>query len=104
MGLFRNTLLLALGAVARCNYTTTKIQWGPCKDDVAADRTAPVECSDLRVPLDYTNPTSNETLRLQLLRVPAVVQPALGSIQINFGGPGEPARKSLAQTAVILQA
>ncbi|EED14326.1 conserved hypothetical protein [Talaromyces stipitatus ATCC 10500] len=39
-----------------------------------------------------------------LLRVPATVQPVKGSIVLNFGGPGEIGRATLAGSAVPLQA
>ncbi|RYP37233.1 hypothetical protein DL767_003052 [Monosporascus sp. MG133] len=101
---FRNSFLLFPLVVARGgNCMASVIHWGPC-DDIQTDNTTAIECGDLQVPLDYTKPTSNETLRLQLLRVPAAVQPSQGSIQFNFGGPGEVGRQSLADTAPLLQA
>ncbi|EMR68213.1 putative tap domain-containing protein [Eutypa lata UCREL1] len=105
MGFFQNSLLVTLLGVTQgySKYTTSKIQWGPC-DDIEINSTIPYDCSDIRVPLDYTKPESNETLTLQLLRLPAVVQPSLGSIQLNFGGPGEAGRGSLVQLGATLQA
>ncbi|RYP62594.1 hypothetical protein DL771_009673 [Monosporascus sp. 5C6A] len=104
MGFFRNSFLLVPLAVTQgSKCMASEIRWGPC-DDIQTDNTTAIECGDLRVPLDYTNPTSNETLRLQLVRVPAAVQPSQGSIQFNFGGPGATARQSLVDLAPILQA
>lgn len=105
MGFIQSSLVLLLCAVTQgsSTYTISKIQWGPC-DDIAVNSTIPIECSDFQVPLDYTKPTSNQTLTLQLLRVPAAVQPSQGSIQINFGGPGEPGRGSLVELGNVLQA
>ncbi|KAI8964159.1 alpha/beta-hydrolase [Daldinia sp. FL1419] len=70
---------------------TSKLQWGPCnKTEVPAD--VPVECSVLMVPLDYTESNSSEKLQLDLVKVPAPIQPSKGSILLDFGGPGGTAR------------
>jgi len=45
------------------------------------------DCAKLSVPLDYTNPDS-ELLELDLFRVDATEEPVLGTVLINFGGPG----------------
>ncbi len=82
-------------------YMPPKIQWGAC-NETAINSTLPVECGNLGVPLDYTEPTSNETLTLELLRVPAAVQPSRGSILFNFGGPGVTGRGALALLAPAL--
>jgi pimeloyl-ACP methyl ester carboxylesterase len=62
-----------------------------------------MDCGTLLVPLDYTNTSSNATLELQLARIPALSRPSRGSIQFNFGGPGEPGRPLLAQFAPVLR-
>jgi hypothetical protein len=54
------------------------------------------------VPRDYTDPES-KPLALELLRVPALVQPSNGSILFNFGGPGEAARGTLSGYGPIFQ-
>ena len=106
MGPLRNTALLGLAAVAHgAEYPTAPpqdIKWGPCED--IANGSVPVVCAEYHVPLDYTNPSSNETLRLQLVKAPAPQQPSLGTIQLNFGGPGSPGRQGLADTGLILHA
>ncbi|KAK4665314.1 hypothetical protein QC763_400860 [Podospora pseudopauciseta] len=91
------------------NDTTTavkKISWAPCNFNVSGDPLADqIDCGSLVVPLDYTDPTSNETLTLSLLRSKAVSPSATGnkkSMLFNFGGPGYPARTTLAENAVIL--
>lgn len=78
---------------------STVIQWGTCKDTL--NSTVRVDCGRLFVPLDYTS-SDDETLSLELLRVPAAKQPAK-SILLNFGGPGVVGRQSLADTAPLLQ-
>lgn len=55
-----------------------------------------VTCGTLNVPLDYTNPASNQTLQLQLVKVNAAKQPKKGSILFNPGGPGESGRDWIA--------
>lgn len=47
----------------------------------------PIDCANLTVPLDYTQPDSNLTIDLQLARIPALKQPSRGSIIVHFGGP-----------------
>ena len=64
-----------------------KIQWEPC-GDLGVNGTTKLECGNLNVPLDYTEPDSGETLELQILRAPAPNQPSKGSVFFNFGGPG----------------
>ncbi|KAM7200718.1 TAP-like domain containing protein [Naviculisporaceae sp. PSN 640] len=87
------------------------IKWGPC--DVEAEGlfpvngypnidVYPVQCATLSVPLDYTNPTSNQTFILELLRSPAPNQPSRGSILLNFGGPGVPGFAELFYSAPLL--
>lgn len=86
----------------RATYTGPKIRWGPC-NATQFPGTTPVECGTLYVPLDYTNKTYGETLKLSLLKVPAAIQPSKGSILHNFGGPGEPGRASLFGYGPLLQ-
>lgn len=45
------------------------------------------DCGTLTVPLDYTDPTS-APLDLALFKVNATREPVLGTVLINFGGPG----------------
>lgn len=93
-------LLLAVAGTA--SGSETIIQWGTCIEDF--DSPLPVDCGRLFVPLDYTNSTSDVTLSLELLRVPAAIQPARGSILLNFGGPGAPGRENLPPFGPLLQA
>jgi hypothetical protein len=79
---------------------TAGVQWGSC----AFNSTLPIECSNLTVPLDYSEPESSNTLELNLLKVPAAKQPVKGSILFNFGGPGVGCRLRLTQLAETLQA
>lgn len=79
-----------------------QIEWGACNDNLGSP--IPVDCGRFLVPLDYTDTTPDaEMLSLELLRVPAKVQPADGSIVLNFGGPGAPGRNSLADAGPLLQ-
>jgi hypothetical protein len=80
-----------------------QIDWKECnKTLVATD--LPSECANFTVPLDYTTPSDERTIELQIARVKARVQPSKGTILINFGGPGSPGRSSLAQNAGLLKA
>jgi hypothetical protein len=60
----------------------------------------PIQCANLDVPLDYTNPNSGE-IPLQLLKVNATKQPVLGSVLFNPGGPGSSAVEDVAQKGHI---
>lgn len=84
---------------------TPKIRWGAC-NDLALNRGSDqiLKCANLSVPLDYTEPSSNEKLSLELIKVPASHQPSKGSILFNFGGPGFTGRSSLAVLAPLLLA
>lgn len=64
-----------------------EIQWEPC-GDLGVKGPTKLECGSLTVPLDYTDPSSGETLDLQILKAPAPNQPSKGSVFFNFGGPG----------------
>ena len=79
---------------------STNISWGPC------DLESPLEiqCATLAVPRDYTLRDANQTIDLDLLKVPAVKGPSKGSILFNFGGPGLPTRANLAERAEIYHA
>ena len=45
------------------------------------------ECGVIEAPIDYENPSS-EAIQIDLIRIPASTEPSLGSLLINFGGPG----------------
>lgn len=77
------------------------IEWGEC--DFLPLGNAPVECGSLEVPLDYTQPLANQTLKLSLVKVPATEKESKGSILFNFGGPGSEARQNLATLGEKLQ-
>lgn len=81
------------------------IDWSPCNQTELTSWGAFIaaDCGTLNVPLDYSNESSTEKLPLELLRVPAAVQPTKGSILFNFGGPGEPGRSGLASLDTVLR-
>lgn len=70
----------------------SQLQWGPC---TTLNTTLPVQCTTLKVPLDYTNESSNVTLSLDLIKYPATKGPSKGSILLNFGGPGQDGLQSM---------
>ena len=90
------TFALALHTfVAACDPTPKDIHWSSCKQN----GTVPFVCGTFQVPLDYTDPASNVSLTLELVKVSAVKQPKKGSILFNPGGPGEPGRDYVVQLA-----
>lgn len=58
------------------------------------------DCATLSVPLDYTDPDSGP-LDLRLFRVNATQEPVLGSVLINFGGPGGTGAENLPTVAEV---
>lgn len=90
--------LAALAPAVACSG----IKWGPCPEG-EFNTTVAVQCGTLRVPLDYTQPDSSTTLDLELVKIPAAVQPSRGSIQLNFGGPGSPTRHDAVALGPLLQ-
>ncbi|MET9463398.1 alpha/beta hydrolase [Streptomyces sp. NPDC006544] len=75
------------------------IRWGACPDR-PVPAPASLRCGTLRVPLDPTAPakTAKATVAVALARLPATGPPArrIGSLVLNFGGPGAPGIATLA--------
>lgn len=81
--------------VEALNARSSSLTWAPCDLDFSKAQQAaidahgvPLFCSNLKVPLDYTDSKSNATLDLQLIKIEANKQPVKGSIIMNPGGPG----------------
>jgi hypothetical protein len=85
-------LIFGLVYIAPC---AAKLEWGAC-DDGEFNTTLAIECSSVRVPLDYAQPDS-ESFELAIVKIPASITPSKGSILHNFGGPGLEARKTLVE-------
>ncbi|KAK5653310.1 hypothetical protein OQA88_9001 [Cercophora sp. LCS_1] len=92
-------LKLILPLLLLC-HPVLSLTWTPCATQ--HNTTLPISCATLPVPLDYTTPTS-QNITLQLLKLPAPIQPPKGTIQLNFGGPGSPTHASLVSLGPILQ-
>ncbi|RSL54268.1 hypothetical protein CEP54_009989 [Fusarium duplospermum] len=78
------------------NHLNTRgdaIKWKNCVVD--KNQTVPTQCGKLKVPLDYTDPDNKKEVALDLTKIEAFKKPSKGSILINFGGPGAPARPSM---------
>ncbi|KAJ9602967.1 hypothetical protein H2200_012747 [Cladophialophora chaetospira] len=93
-------LIIALSTVALYGATLTMAQaageglnFQPCPmlnaniSAITGLPGTPFDCAQLSVPLDYTDPAS-PGLNLSIFRVNATEEPVLGSVLINFGGPG----------------
>jgi hypothetical protein len=102
MGFSRPLLLFCFVASGLASKTGVPIQWGPCAEGEFNTSLA-LQCGTLRVPLDYTQPNSSRTLDLEIVKIPAAVQPSKGSIQLNFGGPGLAARNAAVASGPMLQ-
>jgi pimeloyl-ACP methyl ester carboxylesterase len=68
-------------------YSIQSLEWQPCGQTF--------ECADVRAPLDYADP-NGQAITLSLARRKATVQPRLGSLFLNPGGPGASGRDLLA--------
>ncbi|MEU7742739.1 alpha/beta hydrolase [Nonomuraea sp. NPDC049158] len=60
-------------------YYGQRLAWTPCKQGF--------QCAKLKVPLDYTKP-SGKRIEIAVIKLPAKGAKRLGSVVINFGGPG----------------
>lgn len=96
--------LLAVGSTGLAGVPTVRddagsqsIQWGDCDFEVSDS----IHCGSLDVPRDYTD-DSEGTLQLSLTKVAAVNEPSMGTILVNFGGPGNDATEMLGDFAELL--
>lgn len=102
-------LLLADAASALPKYegrsppTQAPLEWAPCELEGIPKEEIKVsfDCAKLPVPLDYTNPESDELLPIQLVKVNATKEPVLGSVLFNPGGPGSSATEDLVKVGDI---
>ncbi|MGE7390125.1 alpha/beta hydrolase [Streptomyces sp. NPDC004126] len=69
-----------------------RIAWGPCP----ASFEDSMRCGRLTVPLDYGDPARG-TVGLALTRFPATGPHRLGSLVLNYGGPGGPGVSALGE-------
>lgn len=82
---------------------SSAVEWGPCPDKAPfVNATAQIDCGNISVPLDYTEPNSTHLWDIPLIRVKALRQPSQGTIQINFGGPGYTVIDGLVTRAAVL--
>ncbi|MFG2620443.1 alpha/beta hydrolase [Streptomyces sp. NPDC048507] len=73
------------------------VRWGACPDRPVPER---MRCATVTVPLDHDDPAKG-TIRVALARVPASApgRRPLGSLLLNFGGPGGRGTTALAADA-----
>ncbi|MFD4135439.1 alpha/beta hydrolase [Streptomyces goshikiensis] len=71
-----------------------QVRWGACPQRRVPDG---MRCGEITVPLDYADPAKG-SIRLALARIPATGGggPRLGSVLLNYGGPGGPGIENLA--------
>jgi hypothetical protein len=92
----RSTLAILLSTTSargtKLDSRQASLRWTECEIDVLTPfitpESAPVQCANLSVPLDYTETLSAEQFDLQLVRVRATQETSKGSVLINPGGPG----------------
>lgn len=91
-----------VAAIPHSRETNAGIAWAPCEASLLEIATAELLCANITVPLDYSDPQSNTTHTLELVKAPALTQHSRGSILLNYGGPGADGRKNIATTAPLL--
>ncbi|MBV9381807.1 MAG: alpha/beta fold hydrolase [Streptosporangiaceae bacterium] len=83
---------------ALSGYRVT-LKWGKCPASVAK---APFQCATAPAPLNYARP-GGARIQLALIRLPAAVRKErIGSLFINFGGPGGAGTKILPERATTV--
>lgn len=102
--------LLTIAYALTTDNSTSTITWQACpeinknisilNDNVGS--AAPFDCAKLSVPLDYTDLASG-SLDLDLFKVNATKEPVLGTVLINFGGPGGTGAQNLPAFATQFQ-
>lgn len=101
-------ILLAVQALPQ-HKTPSGLNWYPCPEvnqQITASNGiagATFDCAHVEVPLDYTN-SSSAPLDLSLFKVNATQEPKLGSVLINFGGPGGTGAQNLPVLAAQMAA
>ena len=108
------TILASLGVLTAVQALPQRraeagVTWKPCpklNEQITllnGAQGATFDCAHLKVPLDYTNPSS-VPLELALFKVSATEEPRLGSVMINFGGPGGTGAQNLPAWAAQMAA
>ncbi|KAF2155441.1 alpha/beta-hydrolase [Myriangium duriaei CBS 260.36] len=89
--------------VSAAPVPSSNLAWGPCTDLEVPAASSALLCSNLQVPLDYTDSGAGN-LTLNLIKLPASTQPSKGSILYNPGGPGDGGRTAIAELGTWLSA
>ena len=74
-------------AAAALPGSDTTLSWADCLDPDDEPEPGEVVCTTIEAPIDYDDP-DGETLRLAVEVVPAGEPDPIGSLFVNFGGPG----------------
>jgi pimeloyl-ACP methyl ester carboxylesterase len=79
-------------------YSAQELQWAECAKDLVEDEfndpnftVDGVQCTEVRIPIDYDNPAAGEDLSLTIMRDPAdgSADQYQGALFMNPGGPGQ---------------
>lgn len=80
------------------------IAWGDCQADGGAPDSLTVECGTVTVPQDWNTPDDGRTFDIAVMRIRSDNQrDRIGSVVVNFGGPGGSGLEYLPQFAPRLQ-
>jgi hypothetical protein len=80
----------------------SRIQWTPCPAALNVYKRI-FQCGTLAVSLDYSDSSSNQTLNLDIIKIPALKEPKKGSILFNWGGPGGDGLNNMAIMSSVVQ-
>jgi pimeloyl-ACP methyl ester carboxylesterase len=81
------SLTTAAASAGAASASTTPLAWDRCRRSF--------ECATLTVPVDYSDPSAG-SLEIAVVRLPARdPQRRLGSLVVNYGGPGDPGTETL---------
>lgn len=101
--------LATVAGVMAQSGNQTELDFQPCPrlnseiSEMMNGRISEFDCATLSVPLDYTE-SSSGSLDLSLFRVNATQEPVLGSVLMNFGGPGGTGAENLPAFAEMAHA
>jgi pimeloyl-ACP methyl ester carboxylesterase len=85
----------AAAPAKKAQFGTSELNWRACEDGF--------QCATLRVPRDWDRPRKSGKISLSLIRLPATSKPALGSLLINYGGPGASGVASLRGSGKLIR-
>jgi pimeloyl-ACP methyl ester carboxylesterase len=85
----------AAPATAESQAKRAKLSWRDCEDGF--------QCARLLVPRDWDRPRGGRRISLAPIRLPATKRKPVGSLLVNYGGPGASGLTSLRQSGKLIR-